>query len=443
MKLPEAFIQNSATLPGMDIPAFINALENSSPVSIRLNHKNNYHPEHENRVPWCENAFYLDERPSFTADPEFHAGNYYVQEASSMFLQFIAENYLKNCNKVLDLCAAPGGKSTLLCNILPEDCLLVSNEIIRSRAMILAENIIKWGNDNVVVTNNTPEDFAKLPGFFDAIVVDAPCSGEGMFRKDHGAIEEWSEYNVTQCASRQQDILEQADICLKEDGYLIYSTCTFNREENEKNVLWFAENFDYEIITPDISTYKDIIQTEAGMRFYPDKIKGEGFFISILRKKNREVQHFGTNYVKKVKPLKPVILNNKVLKNQENYFITDNGQQIIAYKHPLKNEMLLLNEVLNTIVCGISLYIRKGKDLIPEHQLALSKAILVDEIETATLNRQDAICYLKRENIVLPDHSKSYILVKYNNSPLGWVKNLGNRCNNLYPAHWRIRMNIG
>jgi len=443
MKLPEAFIQNLTTLPEMDIPAFINALEDSSPVSIRLNNKNDYHPGHKNKVPWCENAFYLDERPLFTADPEFHAGNFYVQEASSMFLYQIAEKYLKQCKTVLDMCAAPGGKSTLLCNVLSEDCLLVSNEIIRSRAMILAENIIKWGNDNVVVTNNAPEDFGKLPGFFDAIVVDAPCSGEGMFRKDPGAIDEWSAYNVQQCAIRQKEILKSADLTLKNDGYLIYSTCTYNTDENEQNVLWFAREYQYDIINPDLNNFPGIVQSEAGLRFYPDKTKGEGFFISILRKKNTETQHFGTNYVKKIKPIKQFPVDENILKKQQEYIITDNGQQIIAYKHLHKNEMLLLGEILNTIICGISLYSRKGKDLIPEHQLALSKVLNAENFESAELSLKEAIAYLKRENIVLNDNNRGYILVKYKGSPLGWVKNLGNRCNNLYPAHWRIRMNIG
>src|SRR5690606_15842591 len=201
------FVDRTKSLLGDEYPAFEEALNGIPPVSIRVNDKFTDYKPSDQIVPWCDSGFYLNERPLFTADPLLHAGVYYVQEASSMFLKQVCDVYMKNAERVLDLCAAPGGKSTLLSQALPSEALLVSNEIVRSRAMILAENLIKWGNPNVIVTNNTPEDFGEFPAFFDAIVVDAPCSGEGMFRKDPGSIAEWSLQNVQQCAIRQKGIL--------------------------------------------------------------------------------------------------------------------------------------------------------------------------------------------------------------------------------------------
>ena len=257
------------------------ALETKPPTSVRVNDKIAYQPSSEN-VAWCKSGYYLDERPLFTADPLFHAGVYYVQEASSMFLEQAVKQYFPMADTVLDLCAAPGGKSTLLSQTLAESSLLVSNEIIRSRAYILAENLIKWGNPNVVVTNNEPKDFAILGGFFDAIVIDAPCSGEGMFRKDAGAVEEWSEYNVTLCAARQTEIVSSVWDALKTDGILVYSTCTFNREENEENVQWICNELGAEVLSIDLQGNSDITKSDFGYRFYPHKTKGEGFFISVL-----------------------------------------------------------------------------------------------------------------------------------------------------------------
>lgn len=280
MNLPEAFVNRTKNLLGNEYQELVKALELVPPTSIRANNKIDYQPSEEH-VTWCESGFYLNERPLFTADPLFHAGVYYVQEASSMFLVQAIKQHFPEAQTVLDLCAAPGGKSTLLSQTLPESSLLVSNEIIRSRAYILAENLIKWGNPNVVVTNNDPKDFDTLSGFFDAIVIDAPCSGEGMFRKDAGAIEEWSEYNVKLCAERQRQIVSSVWDALKTDGILVYSTCTFNREENEENVRWICEELGADLLNIDLHGNEDITVSDFGYRFYPHKTKGEGFFMSV------------------------------------------------------------------------------------------------------------------------------------------------------------------
>ena len=214
MNLPAPFTANIKKLLKDEFLSFANAQDEPSPVSVRLNDKFRLIPSDE-KVPWCHSGYYLKERPLFTADPLLHAGVYYVQEASSMFLQQALEQYASPVSVVLDLSAAPGGKSTLISQFLDKNGFLVSNEIIRSRAYILAENMIKWGNDNFLVSNNSPEDFRKLPSFFDVLVVDAPCSGEGMFRKDAGAIGEWNEQNVAMCAARQKNILNDVWVTLK------------------------------------------------------------------------------------------------------------------------------------------------------------------------------------------------------------------------------------
>jgi 16S rRNA C967 or C1407 C5-methylase (RsmB/RsmF family) len=285
MFLPQDFVNRTKILLGDEFSEFENALENTAPTTIRVNDKMVYQAS-DDKVTWCENAYYLAERPLFTADPFIHAGVYYVQEASSMFLYQAIKQHFGNAQTVLDLCAAPGGKSTLISQSLSESALLVSNEIIRSRAYILVENLIKWGNPNVVVTNNEPKDFDCLPNFFDAMVIDAPCSGEGMFRKDVGAIKEWSEYNVKLCSTRQREIVTAVWDSLKTDGILVYSTCTFNREENDENVEWICNELGAEIVNLDLNGNQDISVTEYGYRFYPHKTRGEGFFLSVMRKKS-------------------------------------------------------------------------------------------------------------------------------------------------------------
>ncbi|MES1226926.1 MAG: RsmB/NOP family class I SAM-dependent RNA methyltransferase, partial [Bacteroidota bacterium] len=231
-QLPHALIASLQTVKGFDKDAFVQIHESGEQItSVRVNPNRTFNVEYstlnvQGKVPWSSNGYYLSERPSFTTDPLFHAGAYYVQEASSMFLE---EAVKQTCDlskplKVLDLCAAPGGKSTLLQSIISNESLLISNEVIKSRVNILSENITKWGAANVVVTNNDPKDFQRLPEYFDLIVIDAPCSGSGLFRKDPEAITEWSSDNVMLCSQRQQRILADILPCLKPGGILIYST---------------------------------------------------------------------------------------------------------------------------------------------------------------------------------------------------------------------------
>lgn len=447
--LPSLFVERTKALLLDEYPAFEKALQEPSPVSIRLNDK--FPGVHELKssldlqvqVPWCEYGYYLAERPLFTADPLLHSGVYYVQEASSMFLNHIVQKFCLQAETVLDLCAAPGGKSTLFSQALPAESLLVSNEIVSARAHILAENITKWGNPNVVVTNNTPKAFSKLPSFFDVLIIDAPCSGEGMFRKDPQAIAEWSVQNVNNCANRQKEILQDSWNCLKEGGLLIYSTCTYNREENEDNIAWAMNELGAELLQVDVSQFEGIVNSDYGYRFYPHRVKGEGFFISILKKSG----YISSNTTKKIKlkqSYKDITADYAhQLITPEKFVIHQIQQEIIAL--PKHNHLLYkyLYENLNCLLIGLCMAEIKTKNNIPAHQLALSKCINKETFEIYNFDYQQAIAYLRKETIELGnDVSKNYVLVTYKHQPLGWVKNLGNRVNNMYPQHWRVRMKV-
>ena len=443
MALPEAFIKRTKAILGDEFEAFEKALQTTPPTSVRVNDKMEHHPS-GNHVAWCETGYYLDERPLFTADPLFHAGVYYVQEASSMFLEQAVKQHFPDARTVLDLCAAPGGKSTLLSQALPESSILVSNEIIRSRAYILAENLIKWGNPNCVVTNNEPKDFDTLPGFFDAVVIDAPCSGEGMFRKDAGAIQEWSEYNVKLCAERQRDILATIWDTLKTDGILVYSTCTFNREENEENVHWICDELGAEVLRIDLQGNTDITASDCGYRFYPHKTTGEGFFLSVMKKtsnvnrtiKNKKDEKKGIKFVTKN------FTTTLALKGPERWSIIPEGNLFKAYDNERLTDFLLLNKSLKCMHSGLLLGEMKGSDFIPAASMALSKALDKDSVEIIDVDYNTSILFLRKEAIFLPEAKRGYLLICYKGQSLGWVKNMGNRCNNLYPQEWRIRMKI-
>ena len=440
MTLPEAFVQRTKLILKEEFGEFENALSTPPPTSIRINSKLDYKPS-EGQVPWCTDGYYLPERPLFTADPFFHAGVYYVQEASSMFLAQAVKQHFPKAEIVLDLCAAPGGKSTLLSQALPESSLLVSNEIIHSRAYILAENLIKWGNPNIVVTNNEPKDFEALGGYFDAMVIDAPCSGEGMFRKDNGAIAEWSEYNVKMCAERQREIVASVWDSLQENGILVYSTCTFNREENEDNISWICDELGAELLRIDIKEFPQVVESDKGYRFYPHKVSGEGFFLSVLRKTSMH----GSLPKQKSDNKKSVTktdYKNEYLLNKEAWKIVSENNIISAFASNRFEDITLLKKYLKCMHAGIVLAEQKGHDFIPNISLALSKHLDKTQVVSVELDYKTAISYLKKETINLPDTPKGYVLVSFKNQPLGWVKNLGNRSNNLYPQNWRIRMNL-
>ncbi len=394
-------------------------------------------------VPWCEKGFYLSERPSFTFDPLFHAGAYYVQEASSMFLwEMIKQTVGTATNKkVLDLCAAPGGKSTLLASYF-KDGLIVSNEVIKSRAAILTENIIKWGADNVVVTNNDPKDFQRLENYFDVIVIDAPCSGSGLFRKDPNAINEWSEENVNLCSLRQQRIVADVLPALKQNGILIYSTCSYSKQEDEDVLDWLMENYQLSTVHCPLSAEWGIVEVQSdkhqahGYRFYPDQIKGEGFFIAALKKTKGEEESYHSEQSLQLANKQELEQLQSFIPLPQTYSVFKQNEALRAIKETWLTSLQQLAKHLYIKKAGVELGTIKGKDFIPSHELAVSMLPL-QSLAAVELSKEAALQYLKRKEFVT-DAPKGWTLVKYCGLSLGWIKVLPNRINNYYPQEWRI-----
>lgn len=436
MEFPLAFIENMRTLLPDECDAFLSALSSDTPVSVRVNDKLPLFGD-EQPVAWCPDGRYLPERPSFTKDPLFHAGAYYVQEASSMFLYQALKQCVSDDAVVLDLCAAPGGKSTLASQYLSHG-LLVANEVVRSRAYILSENIQKWGNGNAVVCNNLPADFVSSGVLFDAILVDAPCSGEGMFRKDEGAIAEWSPANVRMCAERQRDILHAVWPALKEGGILVYSTCTFNREEDEENVSWIMEELGAEYVALEIEDAWQISSFGGGYRFFPHKTRGEGLFMAVLRKVSDDVavSRKQKNGKKPSAIVPPKEISAWI--SADCSLHVDNTL-IRAYPKKFAAEMQRLVENMRVLSAGVEMAEVKGKSIIPQQGLALSKHINRNCFPEKELSEEDALRYLRGEAFYIDDVPTGFVLLTYKSLPIGWGKNLGNRFNNLYPNEWRIR----
>ncbi|KAA6314525.1 Ribosomal RNA small subunit methyltransferase F, partial [termite gut metagenome] len=413
------------------------------------------HTHSDKKIPWCSSGYYLKQRLTFTFDPLFHAGCYYVQEAASMFLEQVMKQYVQKPVVMLDLCAAPGGKSTHVRSLLPKGSLLVANEIIRSRFRTLDENLIKWGHPDVVITNNDPADFAALTGFFDVILVDAPCSGEGMFRKDTKTMKEWRLGNVELCQRRQQRILSDSWSCLKPDGMLIYSTCTYNTKENEENVQWMQQEFGAETLPVDIAKDWHITGTLTThtfpvYRFLPYQTEGEGFFLAVLRKPFDRKNH-GNEYLFQQKRSKrktniPVASKNILsvakgwLLPHEDYRLSLKETSITVFPKAYENEWSLLEQYLRIVRSGTMVGDMKGKDMIPRHALAMSGLLRRDAFPTEEVDYAQALAYLQKKTIPLNKNFVSgYVLIQYKNVPLGFVKNMGNRVNNLYPSEWRVR----
>jgi 16S rRNA C967 or C1407 C5-methylase (RsmB/RsmF family)/NOL1/NOP2/fmu family ribosome biogenesis protein len=447
MMFPEAFKNRITTQKYIDAESLLKALQEPSPVSIRINPaKWDKKPLNGEPVPWCKNGYYLPSRPSYTLDPLFHSGCYYPQEASSMFLEHAVNQSagtLENI-RVLDLCGAPGGKSTHLSDLIGTGSLLITNDVIRSRAVILSETITKWGAGNAIVTQNDPAVFGRLTGYFDIILVDAPCSGEGMFRTEV-AVSEWSEENTAHCAVRQKRILMDIWPSLKENGLLIYSTCTFNPCENEENIKWLAGKHEAEIVKMDISDLKGITEIDyqgiSGYGFHPGKIRGEGFFISVIRK---TAKHIGVRTKSQIKPeLKPGKIDYEVVE-RSTLFSKERlirwGEELISVPCDI-DEYTYLFQNLNVVIPGTKLFTVKKNDYLPAHDLALSKHIRKDAFEVAEVELSEAISYMRRDTFPLVSSVKGWTLLTFRGVNLGFVKNLGNRINNYFPVEWRIRMN--
>lgn len=406
MHLPEEFIRHTREIMGDELfNRFLDALDKEPPVSIRLNPLKLTGIEGGEQVPWCQYGFYLESRPQFTLDPRLHQGAYYVQEASSMFVHHVLSQWVTSDVTMLDLCAAPGGKTTCAIAALPKGSMIYANEPIHKRAQVLSENIQKWLSDTnekdlatrVVTTNSYPKDYSKSNITFDVILCDVPCSGEGMFRKDPNAIKEWSTAKVRQCQQLQQSIVEDAWRCLRPGGLLIYSTCTLNTIENEQNIQWILDNFNCEVLPVSTSPEWHITGSllkgfdQPVYRFIPGTSRGEGLFMAAIRKGQEE------------------------------------GGKMIDKRSKKSN---LLPPAPCSLPPALTI-------LEPTFLNGLHEAADAPRIEIA---RPQAISYLRREAITLPpDTPRGIVMLTYEGNALGLAKNIGNRANNLYPKEWRIR----
>ncbi len=443
MSLNNKFIEQlTHVIPSNEIEGFISSIDNPTRTFVRKNvYKESPFQFIGKSVEWCEQGVALDNRELFTIDPHFHAGSYYVQEASSMFIeQLFVREILPNTDdsiKVLDLCAAPGGKSTHISSLIGADNLLVANEVIRSRASILKENIIKWGAGNTVVTNNDPSHFSSLTSLFDVVLVDAPCSGEGMFRKNEKARSEWSEANVQLCVKRTTRILWDVWSALKTDGYLIYSTCTFNRSENEDMVKWIADELGADIILPDITDYPTIIQSECGYRFHPNRVDSEGFFVALLRKSDSSTR-------KEFKPKNGGLVKDKKsdltpwITEPDKFVAVIDNNNLYAVRGEWFNSVSAIKSQLNVLYFETEIGELFGKKLKPSHALALSQYLNKEKNSINNLTNEAVLNYLRRSTVEVGELKEGYNVIGYEGSAVGWAKRVGNRVNNLYPKESRI-----
>ncbi len=442
LTLPEAFISNMQQLLGNDYDAFYKGFFMDVQASVRLNtHKTSDAFAQEEPVAWSPQGKLLSNKPSFITDPLFHTGAYIMQESSSQFLSHVMKQLLagKTNQRVLDLCAAPGGKSTLIASLLDEDSLLVANETIKSRVKALEENIVRWGLPNVLVANSNPVDFAKTYQYFDVIAIDVPCSNEGMFMKNKTAIEEWTLNNVNICQARQRRIISNIYDALKPGGYLVYSTCTFNKQENEDNVLWMQSTFNLKSVPVQINSNWPIEGfVEHTYRFWPHKVKGEGMFLAVLQKPAGPSKEHRFPYTHKQDQRINSAEMALYLNCLEDFDISIEQDEIIAIQKKFAPEVSYLNHVLHLKKRGITVgTLAKNGSLVPDHQL--SQSILINKnIPSVALTLTQAQQFLQKQNITITSDRLGWHLVTYNTLNLGWIKVLPNRVNNYLPNELRI-----
>ena len=449
MKLPKEFVEELESYGAECLSGLAEALMSTEPeISVRVNEaKGAKVPEDAEKVAWCRTGFYLSERPQFTFDPALHQGLYYVQDASSMAISqaigHIVEAEGNQAMKYLDACAAPGGKTTAAIAALPEGSVVVANEYDYRRAAILAENLAKWGAPAVIVSRGDTSRFTNLRNCFDIIAADVPCSGEGMMRKDDEAVAQWSPALVAECAARQREIVSNLWDALKPGGWMIYSTCTFNRHENEEMVDYICDELGGETVDiglRNIGGVAPAVNSERQCyRFVPGRVRGEGLFMSVIRKNGERT----ANEPKIAK--KPLTIIGKApgeaLKAKEwlqgDFEFAAVGENIVAIPKDNAKWMRAVATWLDVVSIGVNVATVKGRDIIPSHELALSTALDRCKFQSVDLDYPTAILYLRHEAISV-DAPRGFVLLTYGDSPLGFVKNLGNRANNLYPSAWRI-----
>lgn len=437
-------MKSLAPLEGFDESAFTEAhREENKITSIRLNpfKTGNLPFKLDSPVAWCKGAYYLAERPFFTHDPFFHAGCYYVQEAGSMFIDYLLRQSVnfEQSLKVLDLCAAPGGKSTLLNSLISKDSVLVSNEIVKSRASVLVQNLSKWGTCNTLVTNNDPLAFSNTENFFDVIVVDAPCSGSGLFRKQPEAIDEWSPEAVISCSIRQKDILTNILPSLKDDGVLLYSTCSYSVEENERIVKWLVDTQPVDVVPVPVESDWGVVRSDWGYRFYPHLTKSEGFFCALLRKKDGG-ERLNRRSLKKQKAPEISKTEKDIITSfvdTEHMPIRKIGEHFHKLSPAAEDFLEMGKKNFYFKKAGVCLGEIKGKDFVPNQELAWTT-----ELRSACLrldlDLESAIKFLKKDGFVPTQKVQGMVLCCYDGLGLGWAKILPNRVNNYLPMELRI-----
>ena len=441
MNLPEAFLEQLRGLLPDEWERLAGAITSSEPsVAVRVNAARGVAvPDGARRVPWCDQGFYTEGRPSFTFDPDWHAGRYYVQDASSMFISHVIRHFVHDPVRYLDLCAAPGGKTTAAIQALPPQSLVVANEIVPPRARVLADNVIRWGATRCVVTSNAPAQIGKFSYFFDVIAADVPCSGEGMMWKDAEAVSQWSPDLVTQCALRQREILKDVWQALRPGGLLIYSTCTYNRQENEEIADYVLQELGATSLEVPVEASWNIhpaIGSDAhGYRFMPHRVDGEGLFMAVFRKDgNAPRQDFRI----KEKNIKKVDeMGKKWLSAPEAFILDQQGDLSIAVPQDIRREVAAMRDSLNVLHAGVELATVMGRKLVPHHALAMSLARAEDAFSTCEVDYPTALRYLRGESITI-DAPRGYVLIACDGAVLGFANNLGNRANNLYPKPLRI-----
>lgn len=479
--LPERFVQRVLQdLGASEGRALCEALDTPSPVAVRL------HPDKtglstgmgapvvaetptpdalraavatlpalifDRSVLWSPQGYYLSERPSFTFDTDFHAGAYYVQEPSSQFVGHLLRNVKTAGARILDLCAAPGGKTTLYASLVGADGLVVANEIDRRRAAVLADNVRKWGIGNTVVTVGEPRQLGDCEAFFDVVAVDAPCSGEGMFRKDIDSRTEWSENNVYQCARRQDGILREAWRALRAGGTLIYSTCTFNREEDEgaleRMLAWAGDEVVSSVEVPVEEEWGIVCGTVGPFRtyrFYPHRACGEGFFAAVACKADRTdgISQCRSSKAKARRSMVAAIDRATTIEaarwvtepeRMEFVMIADT---IYGWYGSQTEAVRMLSERLPVIYSGVAMgQIFKGK-LKPDPALAFFTGLNRGALPVAELDAEQALRYLRRQDVAAEAFAEGMNLVCARGRALGFAKRIGARVNNLYPASLRI-----
>lgn len=450
MQLPQPLLESLQHVPAFDPDAFALAHTQLPPVSIRVNANKHYDLSHflpDGQVPWCASGMYLKERPLFTLDPGIHGGAYYVQEASSMFIEYAIRQLLPDDTGLfaLDLCAAPGGKSTLLA-AQPQFSMVLANEIIKTRVPVLYENAVKWGEPKLLVSNNDPFSFRQLPSFFDLVLVDAPCSGSGLFRKDKAAWEGWTLSQVKHCAERQQRILADALPTLNEGGILLYSTCSYSPEEDEDILDWLVEEQGMEPLDIAIPEAWGVVKTRSrsggtGFRFFPDKLRGEGFFLACCRK-GQVTAAAGNNqgrYENKVARASSIAGAKAWIGETETMAFLNKDADVFVIPAILETAVQELERALHLRKRGVRAGTVIRDQFIPDHELVMS-SLLQETAPAIHVDRETALRYLRKQDILPVAEGRGWFVVKYQGLALGLLKHLGNRVNNYYPASWRILM---